>query len=299
MQDIPFVDAHVHFWDLEHIAHPWLTPPFSSGGLMGSVEPIATDYGPEDYARDAASWTIAGTVHVDAGAAPDQAVDETRWLDSLNADHGSPTGIVAFAALESPDVEQVLSAHAAFAPVRGIRQIVNHHPAPDRTYTSSDLTLTEQWQTGYAKLARLGLGFDLQAYPHQFPALAPLFARNPDIPVMINHAGMPFPDEQEQWKKGMAALADLPHCSVKISGFGITDHDWTEDSIRTYILEAIDLFGPDRVMFASDFPTDKLYADFDRCLTAYANILKAFSEDEKRNMWGRNANRLYRLELSL
>ena len=72
MHDVPFVDAHVHFWDLDTIQHPWLMPPFSSDGLMGSVEAIASNYGPQEYNRDAAAWTIAGTVHVDAGAAADQ-----------------------------------------------------------------------------------------------------------------------------------------------------------------------------------------------------------------------------------
>ena len=299
MQDTPFVDAHVHFWDLDSIAHPWLTPPFSSDGLMGSVEPIASNYGPEEYALDAAGWNIAGTVHVDAGAAADQAVEETRWLDSLRRAHDAPTAIVAFAALDDPDAEKTLAAHAEFNLVRGIRQIVNHHVDPYRTYTPADLTRSDQWRAGFKMLSRFGLSFDLQAYPSQFSALAPLLAANDDIPVMINHAGMPFHDENDAWRKGMSQLADIPHCAVKISGFGITDHDWSEQSIRPYVLEAIDLFGPDRVMFASDFPTDKLYADFNRCLPAYANIIAGFSRDEKHDMWGGNANRLYRLGLSL
>ncbi|NHK26422.1 amidohydrolase family protein [Parvularcula flava] len=299
MHDIPFVDAHVHFWDLDAIAHPWLTPPFSTDGLMGSVEAIATDYGPEEYAADAQRWTVAGTVHVDAGAAPELAVDESRWLDGLRTQHGAPTAMVAFAALNAPAVEETLAAHAGYSAVRGIRHIVNYHDDPYRTYTPVDLTVDPQWQAGFAKLAGYGLGFDLQAYPSQFAPLVPLLSAHEDIPVMINHAGMPFHDEKEEWRKGMAALAALPHCAVKVSGFGITDHDWTEESIRPYVLETIDLFGTDRVMFASDFPTDKLYADFDRCLSSYANIIAAFSDDEKRAMWGRNADRLYRMGLSL
>ena len=299
MHDVPFVDAHVHFWDLDTIQHPWLMPPFSSDGLMGSVEAIASNYGPQEYTRDAAAWTIAGTVHVDAGAAADQAIEETRWLDSLRGSYGAPTAIIAFAELNDPGLDSTLSAHSEFDAVRGIRQIVNYHNDPYRSYPPDDITLSDEWQTGFRKLAKFGLSFDLQAYPSQFRNLAPLIAANDDIPVMINHAGMPFHDEKEEWRIGMSLLAELPHCSVKISGFGITDHDWREDSIRPYVLETIDTFGPDRVMFASDFPTDKLYADFDRCLTAYASIISDFSDDEKRGMWGLNANHLYRLGLSI
>ena len=299
MHDVPFVDAHVHFWDLDKIDHPWLMPPFSDDGLMGSVEAIAANYGPEEYAADARRWNVAGTVHVDAGAAPDLAIEETRWLDGLRAQHAAPTAMVAFAALNDPAVDDVLSAQAEFAAVRGIRHIVNYHDDPYRSYTPADLTLDPQWQAGYARLARYGLGFDLQAYAAQFAPLVPLIAAHEEIPVMINHAGMPFHDERQAWRAGMAALAALPHCSVKISGFGITDHDWNEETIRPYVLETIDLFGPDRVMFASDFPTDRLYADFDRCLSSYASIIAGFSDSEKRAMWSRNADRLYRLGLSL
>ena len=258
MRDTPFVDAHVHFWDLGRIAYPWLTPPFSEDGLMGTVEPIAADYLPADYARDAEGWSVAGTVHVEAGASPDQAADETRWLGTLQATNGSPAGLVAFAPLQAEGLDALLEEHLQSPDVRGIRQIVNYHATPDRTYTPADLTVTDKWQAGFAALARHGLSFDLQAYPSQFAGLAKLFARHDTIPIMVNHAGMPFHDERELWRDGMQQLAALPQCAVKISGFGITDHGWTEDSIRPYVLETIDLFGPDRVMFASDFPTDRL-----------------------------------------
>lgn len=97
MRDIPFVDAHVHLWALARIRYPWLTPPFSGDGPNGSVEAIARDYLPADYRVDAAGWSVAGYVHVDAGAEGSQALDETAWLSGLD---GGPGGIVAFAALD-------------------------------------------------------------------------------------------------------------------------------------------------------------------------------------------------------
>ncbi|ACT60432.1 amidohydrolase family protein [Hirschia baltica] len=299
MRNTPFVDAHVHFWDLKATEYPWLTPPFASDGLMGSVEAIASNYSPIEYAKDARNWNIAGLVHIDAGAAPEYATNETRWLDGLISQHNAPSGIIGFANLMDPNLHAVLDAHSQSSAFRGIRQIVNYHPNPYRTYTPTDLTLNDAWKSGFAQLAKYGLSFDLQAFGSQFPALSKFFAEHDAIPIMINHAGMPFHDEYEDWQKGMKALASLPQCSVKISGFGITDHNWNKNSIHPYITELIDLFSPDRVMFASDFPTDKLYADFDTCLSAYAEIIQGFSNDEKRNMWGRNANKLYRLGLPI
>jgi predicted TIM-barrel fold metal-dependent hydrolase len=132
--------------------------------------------------------------------------------------------------------------------------------------------------------------------------LVDLFAAHPEIPVMINHAGMPVDTDEAGkalWRAGMTALAALPQVSVKLSGFGFIHRQWTEDQIRPYILEAIDIFGTDRCMFASDVPTDKLFGSLDRHLNAYASITAGFSEDERRDLFGRNANRLYRLGLDV
>ncbi|WP_031554894.1 amidohydrolase family protein [Parvularcula oceani] len=296
MRDIPFVDAHVHFWELGRLDYDWLTPPFSDEGVNGDVSAIAHDYGPADYMRDAEGWRITGAVHVDAGAATEQALAETAWLEALAAETGLPSAIVAHVPLHRADADDLLAQQADHPSVRGIRQIVNHHPDPQRTYLGVDMTGNADWQAGFRALGRHGLSFDLQAYPHQFPVLADLFAQAPDTPVIVNHLGMAFPDETEAWRQGMARLAELPQVSVKISGFGITHRGWTEDSIRPLILEALDLFGPSRLMAASDFPTDKLHARFEDCLCAYAAILSDLSEDEKRDIWGRNAARTYRIE---
>ncbi|MFP5431679.1 MAG: amidohydrolase, partial [Alphaproteobacteria bacterium] len=125
---IPFVDAHIQLWDLAHIRYDWLSPPFAEDGPNGSVEPIAHDYGIAEYRADLARWNVIGAVHVDAGAAADSALRETQWLDGLAAIEGLPTGIVAFAALNGPHVDVLLSAQAAHSRVKGIRHIVNWHP---------------------------------------------------------------------------------------------------------------------------------------------------------------------------
>ncbi|HEU0066675.1 MAG TPA: amidohydrolase family protein [Sphingomonas sp.] len=302
MTAIPFVDAHVHLWDLAHLRYPWLTPPFNDAGPAGSVAAIAQDYLPADYRRDAARWNVVGVVHVDAGAAPEQAVAETIWLEGLTATERMPDAIVAFAALDDPHVERLLEAHAAHPHVRGIRHIVNWHADAGRSYTPRDITGDPAWQAGFGLLARHGLSFDLQCYPRQMPALARLIARHPDIQVIVNHMGMPVLSDADglaDWHAGMRALAALPNVATKLSGVGFVHRHWTIDAIRPLILDAIHIFGTDRCLFASDTPTDLLFGSFDRHLEGYHAIVADFGEDERRALFGRNADRVYRLGLDL
>ena len=122
---------------------------------------------------------------------------------------------------------------------------------------------------GFGLLAKYGLSFDLQAYPGQFAHIATVIAQHPGTQVIVDHAGMAVSadaDGWDVWRKGMVALAALPNVAVKISGMGFTWRPWTIDQARAYVLETIDLFGTDRAMFASNFPTDKLFGSFDKHL---------------------------------
>ncbi|MCR6660130.1 MAG: amidohydrolase family protein [Asticcacaulis sp.] len=293
-----FVDAHVHLWQLDRLRYPWLTPPFADDGPNGSVEPIAADYTLADYFRDASGYPVEKLVHIDAGAHPDDALAETKWLQSLANETTHPDAIVAFAPLNDPDVESLLAAHAEHRNVRGIRHIINWHPNPSKTYTPANLLIDDQFVEGYAKLAKYGLSFDLQIYPNQMTQ-AYLIARvNPETQVILNHMGMPVdtdPAGIAQWKDGMKLLASLPHVAVKVSGFGFIDRNWTVETMRVLVLETIERFGTDRVAFASDFPTDKLFNSYGKALDAYDDITKDFSTDERDALFAGTAERIYRL----
>ncbi len=253
--------------------------------------------------RGIMAWPIiVGAVHVDAGAAAESALRETQWLDGLARIEGLPTGTVAFAALNDPDLDALLAALAAQPRVKGIRHIVNWHADPQRTYGPVDLTVDPQWQAGYALLAKYGLSFDLQCYPGQMPGLASLIARHPDIPVIVNHMGMPVltdADGLDMWRAGMTALSRLPHVAVKLSGMGFIRRDWSRETVAHLVLETIDLFGVERCAFASDTPTDKLFGPIDRYMEAYHAIVADLPEADRRALFGGNANRLYRLGLDL
>jgi predicted TIM-barrel fold metal-dependent hydrolase len=297
---LPFIDPHVHLWDLNHIRYPWLMPPFNDDGPNGSVEKIAHNYLLDDYLADTKKWDVRGIVHVDAGAHPEDALAETQWLQTTADKRRMPNAIVAFAALNDPNVETLLAAHAKRPNVRGIRHIVNWHHDPRRSYTDKDATLDPNWHKGFELLGKHGLSFDLQAYPGQFPALAKLFASHPETPVIINHNGMMVGETGlDEWRAGMQALALLPNVHVKISGMGFAFRPWNIEQARDYSLETIDMFGTDRAMFASDLPTDKLFGTFDQHLDAYAAIVADFTEHERRALFAGNANRVYKMQLEL
>jgi len=297
--DLPFIDPHVHLWHLGNIRYPWLSPPFNDDGPNGSVESIAHNYLLDDYLAESVAWHPAAIVHVEAGAHAEDSLRETAWLQRIADQHQIPMGIVAFAALNDPDLERKLDLHAQHSNLRGIRHIVNWHPDAKRTYTPRDVTGDQDWQRGFALLAKYGLSFDLQAYPGQFARLAALGARHDDVAVIINHTGMPVDTDNEGlavWRSGMKALAALPRAALKISGLGFVHRSWKIEQIRPIILEAIEIFGVSRCMFASDFPTDRLFGDFNRHLEAYHEIVADFTPDERKELFACNAARIYRLK---
>ncbi len=296
------VDAHMHLWDLARISYPWLTPPLPAG-ITGDVSPIARNYLLDDYLRDAAAHDsrvrVTKTVHVEAGANPADSLAETRWLQSIADSRGFPHAIVAHAELEKPTAAALLAEHAAHRNVRGIRQIINWHPDPAKTYTPRELLADESWHRGFALLARHGFSFDLQIYPAQMPAAARLAARHPHTQLILNHTGMPVDRDAagiEAWRSGMRSLAAQPNVAVKVSGLAMLDWHWSCDSLRPFVLETLAIFGADRVMLASNFPVDRLFGTFAGFYAAYRSILAGSSEAERAQLFARNAERIYRIE---
>ncbi len=307
MSELPFIDAHMHLWDLSHIHYPWLTPPFPANA-RDDVARIASTYRLDDYLAEAASWNVVGTVHVEAGAAPSQALEETDWLQRTVAERGLPSGLVAFARLDDPRVEAHLAAQAQRRSVVGVRHMVNWHRNPALTFTERDLTGDAAWARGFGLLERFDLSFDLQAYPHQFAALSRLIEAHPATRVIVDHCGMPVSAVgvdggvdagASDWRRAMKGLATLPNVCVKISGVGLSLRPWQERRARDRARETVDLFGPDRCLLASNFPTDRMFASFDATMNALAEAVAAFTEPERHAMFAGNANRFYRLGLEV
>jgi len=300
--ELQIVDAHMHLWDLSRISYPWLTPPLPVG-ITGDVSSIARNYLLDDYLQDLAAndsrVRVRKVVHVEAGADPAGSLAETRWLQGIADVRGFPQAIVAHAELEKPGAAALLEQHAAHANVRGIRQILNWHPDPGKSYTPRDLLADESWQKGFALLARHGLSFDLQIYPAQMAAAARLAARHPDTPVILNHTGMPVDRNTaglDAWRAGLRALAAQPSVSVKVSGLAMLDWSWTRDSLKPFVHETLEIFGADRVMIASNFPVDRLFGTAAAYYDAYRALLAGASEEERGRLFARNAERIYRIQ---
>lgn len=294
------VDPHIHLWDLEAHNYPWLQNPPDI--FTGDIGPIAKTHLLKDFLGDAGSVKVAKIVHVDAGHDPADPLGETRWLQEI-ADapdsRGMPNAIVAPADLSAPDVESLLAAHCESANVRGVRQILNVHADPYFDYVGRHYMREEGWRVNFKLLRKYRLSFDLQIYPTQMVEAAGLAAENPETPIILNHTGM-FADRDSvagwvTWRDGLRALAGQENVSVKISGLGMLDHDWTVESLRPYVLETIDAFGSDRAMFASNFPVDRLYSSYETLYEAYANIVAGASDDEKTALFSANAERIYRI----
>ncbi len=294
------IDAHHHLWDLDRHRYPWLAKPVVSP-MIGDTAPLCRSYLLEDFLADAAGLELVKSVHLQAEIAPELAVEETRWLQAVADDpesKGFPHGIVAFADLAAPDVEAVLEAHGAFANMRGIRQILNRHADPAINVAAVDYLNDAAWQRGYARLAAYGYSFDLQLYWPQMADAAALATLHPDIPVILNHTGMPLERDQaglDGWRSGMRRLAECPNVTVKISGLGMVDNQWTEASIRPFVLDTIEIFGAERCLFASNFPVDKLFSDYATLWRAFDAITADFSDSERSALFHDNAVRVYRL----
>jgi predicted TIM-barrel fold metal-dependent hydrolase len=298
LRALPKVDPHHHLWDLSMGRHPWLVPPVVPR-MYGDHTPICKDYLVADFIRDSAPHNVVKSVHVQANWDPADALGETRWVQGIADAHGFPHAIVAYADLAAPGIDAALDAHCAHAGVRGIRQILGHTDDPDLRRTDRhDLLSDPAWERGYARLAAHGLSFDLQVFPKQLAPAAALAARHPDVPLVVVHTGFPY-DRSEAgialWRAGMAALAALPHAFAKLSGPGMVMPDWTADSFAPFIHATIELFGPQRCMFASNVPPDAIYKTYDEIYDGFYAWARHYSESEQRQMFHDTAARFYRL----
>ena len=292
------VDTHQHFQSLSDAAYPWLDP-HRPEPLEGDLTLIRRDYMPADYRREMEGLGIVKTVHVQNGRNPHDPLDETRWLSALARQQGMPDAIVAYADLAAPDVERVLEAHAGFPRVRGIRQILNWHDEPRlRSAPSPDLMESSQWRRGFARLARLGLSFDLQIYWPQMDMALALAGAFPDTMIVLEHFGMVADRSAEGlagWRSAIKRLAQAPNVSVKLCGFGLGDPAWTIESVLPLLRHALEAFGADRTMVGTNIPVDLLFAPAEQIVTAIRTALRDLTTDERIAVLRANAERIYRI----
>ncbi len=289
------VDAHHHLWDLEACQYPWL---MARGvqRFFGDPAPIQKNYLVGDLQRDAEGYELAGSVHIQVGVASGDEVKETEWLQRTGEEFDLPSAIVAYCDLQSTDAQRVIEAHLVHDRVRGIRQIVGRSDAEDAVTGSGQLVDDPAWRENVAMLGELGLSFDLQLTPGQVTRVAEALAMAPDTPVALCHCGSPWdqtPAGLDSWRSGLRLLASLPSVYCKISGLGMFNHDWTTEDIRPIVESCIEIFGPQRSMFGSNFPVDKLHATYDRVWSSFEEIAAGLSEGDQARLFGETARAFY------
>jgi predicted TIM-barrel fold metal-dependent hydrolase len=298
--DFPIIDAHHHLWDLEHNYYPWLSDHPEPNFFLGDYSALKRRFMPDDYRREAAGFTIVGTVHVEAEWDRDDQVGETRWLAEVAAEHGMPNAVVGHVWLDDPEVEAKLAGHAECALFRGVRSKPVTAPAANSPFPEGPRSLSDpNWRRGYALLGTMGLSYDLRVPFWHLSEAARLIERHPEIPVALNHTGFPW-DRSEAglaaWRAEMTALARIPWVHVKLSELGLKTAPWTVESNRRVVLEAVEIFGVERCMWASNFPPASLRVGFRDQLEGFLDILSGLTPNERAGVFHDNAKAFYRME---
>ena len=230
-----------------------------------------------DYRADARGWDVRRGVYVEAEWDPRDPLGEMQFISELRKD-GFPTVAIAQAWLHDENCSSVLERLNEHSFVRGVR----HKPGPGMMDDA-------KWRAGYARLAPLGLHFELQA-PWPQLAEAERLARDfPQTLIVLNHTGLPDDDQLPGWRGALSKFATCPNVAVKISGLGNVARK------RDVILSAIEYFGPQRAMFASNFPVDGLRGSFDSIYSDFDRFTQHLSDEERRGLFHDNAVRIYRM----
>jgi predicted TIM-barrel fold metal-dependent hydrolase len=299
IDELPIVDAHQHFWDPLRNPYPWLSTAPLSGFRYGDYAALRRPYLPPDFRRDAAGHRVVATVHVEAEWDTADEVGETRWLAEVRAAHGLPTVAVGHARFEAPDVDAVLAGHARFDFVRGIRQKPAAAASPVEARRGAPGSMDdERWRRGYALLQRYGLHFELQTPWWHLDAAADLARDFPQIPMVVNHTGLPgdrSPAALAGWRRALQAVAGAPNVTIKISGLGLGDQSWPEEGNRRVVGDTIAIFGVARCMFASNFPVDGLCVSYRRLYDQLGRFVAERAPADRRAHFHDTAVRVYRI----
>lgn len=232
-KEIPFIDPHHHLWDITNSYYPWLSDG-TKPSAFGDYSTLTSDYLIDDFLADTKNQNLVKSVHLDVGYDPSNPAGVAKWLQGIADKHGFPNGIVGYAAFSKPDVADLLDAHMEYPNFRGIRQSMNYHTDPARTYLDRpEVSRTPEWRLGYKELVKRELTFDLQLYYPQMQEFRELALEFPDTQLILNHTGMQIDgiEHFDEWRKAMKILAEAENVACKISGLGMGDFNWTTESI--------------------------------------------------------------------
>jgi L-fuconolactonase len=274
------VDAHHHFWDPGRADYPWLTDdlavirrPFGVDHLQPLIEAAGVD----------------ATVLVQTRSS----VDETREFLATAAQTPFIRGVVGWVDLTDPGVGDLL-AELREAPggerLVGIRHQVHDEPDPD-------WLLRPDVRRGLQAVGEAGLAYDVLVRSRELPAALEVARRYPDMRFVIDHlAKPPIADGAiEPWSSLLGGFGTLDNVVAKVSGL-VTEADpttWRPDDLRPYIERSLDIFGPGRLAFGSDWPVCLLAASYDEVVETARSLVADLSEADRSAVFGGTARRVY------
>jgi predicted TIM-barrel fold metal-dependent hydrolase len=297
--DFPIVDPHQHFWNLSRNYYPWLCDPKPVHFRYGDYTSLKRNYLPPDYLRDAAGLNIVKTVHEDALWDPSDPAGEPRWLEQVAEEYGYPHACVGTALFARDDIERVLAGHAKSKLTRGVRNFPAAAAKPTDAKRGEPGSMDDpKWRRGYALLEKYAFSFDVQTPWWHLDALAELARDFPATQIVIVHTALPHDRSEEAlagWRAALEVAAAEPNVAIKISGLGRPGLPWTLTANGPIIRDTIDIFGPERCMFASNFPVDGLTGSFQVIYGGFRAAVSNRPIEERRMLFHDNAVRIYRL----
>lgn len=274
------IDAHQHYWRIDRGDYGWITP---------ALPALYRDFMPADLQPHLDRHELDGTIVVQAAPT----YEETDFLLALAQRQPSIKGVVGFLDLEDARHSEHFDRFVRHPKFVGFRAMIQDMP-------DSKVILKDTYVEAMRKFAKLGVPVDLLVTSDQLDDLVALVAQVPGLRGVIDHIAKPRIGEgrMEPWASRMQALASHPNLFCKLSGM-VTEADhaeWSADQFVPYIRHALACFGPDRVLFGSDWPVCLLAANYDEVVDVLERALpESWGQSERRKLFGDNARTFYRI----
>lgn len=272
------IDAHQHFWNYDPVRHDWIGE---------DMKVIRRDFQPEDIQKVLEKNGVSACVAVQA----DQSEAETEMLLNFSEQYGFIAGVVGWVDLRQDGLEDRLAYYSTFPQLKGFRHVLqNEDPS---------FMLNPDFLRGIDQLREFDFTYDILIYPHQLDAAIEMVSHFPEQRFVVDHLAKPLIKKKEirEWKEKMKDLSRHPHLYCKISGM-VTEADWESwktDDLLPYLEAVTEIFGPERLMFGSDWPVCLLASTYDKWLGLVKNYFSSFSLTDQQKVFGGNANTFYRL----
>jgi len=274
------IDAHQHFWKYNPVEYDWIDD---------AMAVIRRDFLPADLRRKISQAGVDGVVSVQAR----QILEETEWLLQVAAENDFVRGVVGWVPLRDPGVGEILKKFAVNPKLRAVRHVVQAEP-DDRFILRGD------FNRGIKLLKQFELAYDILVYEQHLPSTIEFVDRHPDQVFVLDHVGKPRIRDNllEPWRKKIRELARRENVYCKISGL-VTEADykqWREDQLRPYLETVLEAFGPERLMFGSDWPVCLVACSYARWHEIVSRFTNQLSAKDRAWIFGKTAIKAYGLE---